>query len=153
MKSVSRSVVFRLFATAWTIGSLPDSSVHGILQARILEWVAISFSRVSSLPRNGTWVFCIGRWILYNWVTYTSIKRKKKVKKKIKQVKEGNSKSKGEKIILTLEMVEEAVSSWWVMILSTADGLICIRNGSLSAKKYPCNIPMLLEEKQTNKQT
>ena len=31
--------------------SLPSSSVHGILQARILEWVAISFSRASSLPR------------------------------------------------------------------------------------------------------
>jgi len=32
--------------------SLPGSSVHGILQARILEWVAISFSRGSSQPRN-----------------------------------------------------------------------------------------------------
>ena len=31
--------------------SLPGSSVHGILQARILEWIAISFSRVSSQPR------------------------------------------------------------------------------------------------------
>ena len=31
--------------------SLPDSSVHGILQARILEWVAIPFSRGSSRPR------------------------------------------------------------------------------------------------------
>ena len=32
--------------------SLPGSSVHGILQARILEWVAISFSRGSSWPRD-----------------------------------------------------------------------------------------------------
>ena len=32
--------------------SLPGSSVHGILQARILEWVAIPFSRVSSQPRD-----------------------------------------------------------------------------------------------------
>ena len=32
--------------------SLPGSSVHGILQARILEWVAISYSRGSSQPRN-----------------------------------------------------------------------------------------------------
>ena len=39
--------------------SLPGSSVHGILQARILEWVAISFSRGSSTPRDGTPVFCI----------------------------------------------------------------------------------------------
>ena len=36
--------------------STPGSSVHGILQARILEWVAISFSRGSSQPRNWTQV-------------------------------------------------------------------------------------------------
>jgi len=35
---------------------LPRSSVHGILQARILEWVAISFSRESSWPRDQTQV-------------------------------------------------------------------------------------------------
>ena len=34
--------------------SLPGSSVHGILQARILEWVAIAFSRGSSQPRSPT---------------------------------------------------------------------------------------------------
>ena len=39
--------------------SLPGSSVHGILQARILEWVAISFSRGSSQPRDQTRVSCI----------------------------------------------------------------------------------------------
>ena len=39
--------------------SLPGSSVHEIFQARILEWMAISFSRGSSRPRNGTHVFCI----------------------------------------------------------------------------------------------
>ena len=36
--------------------SSPGSSVHGIVQARILEWVAIPFSRGSSQPRNQTWV-------------------------------------------------------------------------------------------------
>ena len=36
--------------------SLPGSSVHGIFQARVLEWVAISFSRRSSPPRDWTWV-------------------------------------------------------------------------------------------------
>ena len=48
--------------------SRPGSFVHGISQARILEWAAISFSRGSSQPRNQTWVccvFCIGRWALY----------------------------------------------------------------------------------------
>ena len=53
--------------------SLPDSSVHRILQARILEWVAISFSRGFSQPRDQTQVSCgsyIGRHILYHWATW-----------------------------------------------------------------------------------
>jgi len=45
------------------------SSVYGILQARILEWVAISFSRGSSLARDRTQVSCIGRQVLYQWAT------------------------------------------------------------------------------------
>ena len=40
-------------------GSLPGSSVHGISQARILQWVAIPFSRRPSSPRDRTWVFCL----------------------------------------------------------------------------------------------
>ena len=44
--------------------SLPGSSVHGILQARILEWVAMPFSRGSSRPRNWTQVSCtVGRFL------------------------------------------------------------------------------------------
>ena len=39
-------------------------SIHGTLQA-ILEWVAISYSRGSSWPRDGVQVSCIGRWILH----------------------------------------------------------------------------------------
>ena len=39
--------------------SLPGSSVHGILQERTLEWVAISSSRGSLPHRDGAWVFCI----------------------------------------------------------------------------------------------
>ena len=45
------------------------SSVHGILQARILEWVTMPSSRGSSWPRDWTrvsFVFCIGRWVLYH---------------------------------------------------------------------------------------
>ena len=41
--------------------SLPGSSVHGILQARVLEWVAMPSSRGSSQPRGWTQVSCIGR--------------------------------------------------------------------------------------------
>ena len=50
--------------------SPPGSSVHGILQARILEWVAISFSRRSSLPRDRTcisYVSSIGRQVRFPW--------------------------------------------------------------------------------------
>ena len=39
--------------------SLPGSSVHGIPQARILEWVVVPFSRESSQPRDHTQVSCI----------------------------------------------------------------------------------------------
>ena len=39
--------------------SSPGFSVHGILQARILEWVAIASSRRSSQPMDQTWVSCI----------------------------------------------------------------------------------------------
>ena len=45
--------------------SPPGSSVHGISQARILEWVAIAFSRGSSPTRDQARVPCIGGWILY----------------------------------------------------------------------------------------
>ena len=49
--------------------SPPNSSVHGILQARILEWVAISFSKGSSLTQGLNlclYVSCIGRQILHH---------------------------------------------------------------------------------------
>ena len=62
-----------LFATPWTIYSLPGSFVCGIFQARILEWAAISFSRGSFRPRDWTRVSCIsciGRQILYHWATW-----------------------------------------------------------------------------------
>ena len=39
--------------------SLPGSSVLGIFQARILEWITIPFSKGSSQPRDQTWVSCI----------------------------------------------------------------------------------------------
>ena len=54
----------RLFATPWT------NTVHGILQARILEWIAFSFSRGSSQPRDRTQVSCIaGGGFSTSWAT------------------------------------------------------------------------------------
>ena len=46
------------------------SSVHGISQARILDWVAISFSRGSFWSKNWIFISCIGRQILYHWATW-----------------------------------------------------------------------------------
>ena len=52
--------------------SLPCSSVHGILQARVLEWVATSFSKGSSQPRDWIWVsHIVGRRFMvrdYYWL-------------------------------------------------------------------------------------
>ena len=46
----------QLFVTLWTIYSPPGSFVHRILQARVLKWVAMHFSRGSSWPRDQTHV-------------------------------------------------------------------------------------------------
>ena len=61
------------FSHVWLCGpmecSRPGSSVHGILQARILEWVAMPSSRGSSQSRDQTHISntsCIGRWVLYH---------------------------------------------------------------------------------------
>ena len=51
-----------LFVTPWPI-------VHGILQARILEWVAFLFSRESSQPKDQTQVSCIADRFFTSWAT------------------------------------------------------------------------------------
>ena len=51
---------------------LPSSSVHGVLQARILEWAAISYSRGSSGPRDWIHVSCVfytGHWATWLFTT------------------------------------------------------------------------------------
>ena len=79
--------------------SPPGSSVHGILQARILEWLAIPFSRGSSGPRDQTWVSCIaGRfftvwaarlsphqklWARHNYFSYFTGKAMKALKEQL----------------------------------------------------------------------
>ena len=56
--------------------SSPVSSIHGILQAKILEWVAILSSRASFWPKDWTHVSCHllhCRWVLYHWATQKPI--------------------------------------------------------------------------------
>ena len=55
----------QLFATH----GLPGSSVHGIFQAIVLEWIGISFSKGSSQPRDWTQVSCIADWHFSVWAT------------------------------------------------------------------------------------
>ena len=60
----------RQFATLWTVCSLPGSSVHGILRARMLERIAMPSSKGSSQPKDQTrvsYVSCIGRLVLYHY--------------------------------------------------------------------------------------
>ena len=68
---LSGSAMSDSFATPWTVASQTPLSM-GILQAKILEWVAVSSSRGSSQPRDRTSVFsvsCIGRRVLYTSAT------------------------------------------------------------------------------------
>ena len=56
---------------------MPGSSVYGISQARILEWVAISYSRASSQPKESNphlLHLLLGRQILYHWATWKAHK-------------------------------------------------------------------------------
>ena len=65
--------------------SLSGFSVHGIFQARVLEWIAISFSRGSSRPRNRTWVSHItGRRFYHLSRQGGPLKKKKKKAYKVK---------------------------------------------------------------------
>ena len=58
--------------------NLPGSSIHGIFQARILEWIAIPFSRGSSRPRDWTWLSHIAGRLFTVWTTIPECLKKKK---------------------------------------------------------------------------
>ena len=58
----------QLFATPWTVAYQVPPSM-GFFQARVLEWIAISFSRGSSWPRNRTQVSCIAGRCFTIWAT------------------------------------------------------------------------------------
>ena len=58
----------QLFCNPMNCSTL-GSFVHGIFQARILDWVAVSSFRRYSRPRDPTLISCIGRGILYHWTT------------------------------------------------------------------------------------
>ena len=57
--------------------SLPGSFIHGIFQTRVLEWVAISFSRGSSQPRDQTQVSCISGRCFTIWATKEALVKRR----------------------------------------------------------------------------
>ena len=66
--------VAQSYLTLWPYGLCPaDSSAHGISQARILQWVAVSFFRESSPPWGWTRASCIERQILYHWALWETL--------------------------------------------------------------------------------
>ena len=103
--------------------SPPGSSVHGVLQARILEWVAISFSRGSSRPRDRTPVshiagrrfsLCATREALIQaWYSLSTIQNLKEKAKDFDQQMDGEAKvelqekKKHHQKILTLELIQD----------------------------------------------
>ena len=70
--ALSRSVLSDSPATPWTEACQAPLPM-GIFQARILEWVSISFSRGSFPPRDGTRLSCIERWVLFHCTAWVSI--------------------------------------------------------------------------------
>ena len=58
-KSVTEKVKMKVMQLCPTLCNPVDYTIHGDLQARILEWVAVSFSRGSSQPRDQIQVFHI----------------------------------------------------------------------------------------------
>ena len=71
--------------------SLPGSSVHGILQARILEWVVIPFSKGSSWPRDWTQVsYIAGRFFTAEPPGKPNIKFNQRSEKMHKQTKKSS---------------------------------------------------------------
>ena len=66
---VTQSCLVTDSATPQTVCSPPGSSIHGILQTRILEWVAIPFSRESFQPRDQSWASCIAVRFFSIWAT------------------------------------------------------------------------------------
>ena len=99
---------------------LPGSSVRGISQARILDWVAISFSRGSSWPRDQTRVSCTGRWILYHQPTREALTQIGYFKKCVKEksLERGQFQVKRYQTQVLMDMYHGATAlNHWMMAL------------------------------------
>ena len=83
---LSMKVKVKVSQSYLTLCNPMNYTVHGILQARILEWVAFPFSRGSSQPRDRTQVSHIAGGFFTSWVTREALYCKKKKKKMISKL-------------------------------------------------------------------
>ena len=124
--------------------SPPGSSVHGIFQDRILEWVAIAFSRGSSQPRDWTQVSCFAGRVFTDWSTREAM-----------GVNTGNFCSSC--ACLQLPKEKDSLVSARVLCTFPDDRFICtmLNHDTFTCSHYPCNIcnPSLpTKERQLDRQ-
>ena len=138
-----------LFAKLWpTLGdpmdySPPGSSVHGVFQARILEWIAISFSRGSSPLRDWTWVFCIAGGFFTSWATRKALSTTLvilKCKRSFESPREH----------IKLQIGGLQIQSFWVSSRSGMGIRICISN-EFSGNADAAGPGIMLEVRSTEK--
>ena len=128
--------------------SPPDSSVHGIFQARTLEWAAISFSRGSSQSRDWICVSCIGRWIVYHWATWeapksysaalqkhSNFEEPRRQGKKVYGKSEGEEKPEGEVSLGWEECVEVGCVDEEIHLFESLEFLNCVHVYTFSKNK------------------
>ena len=99
--------------------SLPHSFVHGILQARIREWVATPFSRRSSWPRDQTWVSCTAGRLCHlsrQWSPENSPVPSNKWRHKVKNIYE-----QGNRLPWDTEYVSTPVLDFWIISQPVCD--------------------------------
>ena len=111
-KSVSRSV---MSDSLWPHGLYPGSSVRGILQAGILEWVSIPFSRGSFQHRDGTSVSCTAGRFLTIWATLEApIILQFKINKMFLKLKKNNG--MGCHFLLQGKATHSSVLDWRILL-------------------------------------
>ena len=106
----------------------PSSSVHRILQARILEWVTVPFSRGSSQPRDWIWVSCVTGRFFTNRATKEALKVKRVYKFSISQHVQLRLTKDSDPWLPYSKIIKMSTMSWVEMLLATMIGKMHIEN-------------------------
>ena len=129
---VSRSVVSDSLCDL-TDYSPPGSSVHGILQARILEWVAIPFSRGSSWPRDWTWVSCTAGRSFPIWATRNFVP----ADQELLSPRSPQVLATTHLLSVSMDMPVLSITHTWNQIISGLLRLVCFTQQDVS-EVHPC---------------